>query len=81
VAKKFQKFTPEFREQAAKLVVEAQRLIVEVAREHGLGEATLGNWVKKYRDAHTGEEPPLELSERASERWGKGAGEASGNAA
>ena len=38
---------------------------MEVAREHGLGETTLGNWVKKYRDAHAGEEPPLELPERA----------------
>jgi transposase-like protein len=65
MARKYQKFTPEFREQAAKLVVEAQRPIVEVAREHGLGETTLGNWVRKYRDTHAGEEPPLELSERA----------------
>ena len=56
MARKYQKFTPEFREQAAKLVVEAQRPIVEVAREHGLGETTLGNWVRKYRDTHAGEE-------------------------
>ena len=34
-------------------------------REHGLGETTLTNWVKKYRQAHAGEEPALELSERA----------------
>jgi transposase len=65
MARKYQKFTPEFRDQAAKLVVEAQRPIAEVAREYGLGETTLGNWVKRYRDAHAGEEPPLELSERA----------------
>jgi transposase len=63
--KKYQKYSPEFREQAAKLVVEGQRPIAEVAREYGLGETTLGNWVKKYRDDHAGEEPPLELSERA----------------
>jgi transposase-like protein len=42
-----------------------RRPIVEVAREHGLGETTLGNWMKKYRHTHAGEEPPLELSERA----------------
>ena len=65
MARKYQKFTPEFRDQAAKLVVDAQRPIAEVAREYGLGETTLGNWVKRYRDAHAGEEPPLELSERA----------------
>ncbi len=65
MARKYQKFTPEFREQAAKLVVEGQRPIVEVAREYGLVETTLGNWVKRYRVEHAGEEPALELSERA----------------
>jgi transposase-like protein len=68
VARKYHKFTPEFREQAAKLVVEGQRPIVEVAREYGLVETTLGNWVKRYRVEHAGEEPALELSERAELR-------------
>jgi transposase len=65
VARKYQKFNPEFREQAAKLVVEGRRSTAEVAREYGIGETTLGNWVKKYRLDHAGEEPPLELPERA----------------
>jgi transposase len=65
VARKYQKFNPEFREQVAKLVVEGQRSTAEVAREYGIGETTLGNWVKKYRLDHAGEEPPLELPERA----------------
>jgi transposase len=65
VARKYQKFSPEFREQAAKLVVEGQRSTAEVAREYGIGETTLGNWVKKYRLDHAGEEQPLELPERA----------------
>jgi len=30
-----------------------------------LNETTLGNWVKKYREDHAGDEPALELSERA----------------
>ena len=30
-----------------------------------MSETTLGNWVRAYRDRHAGEEPPLELSERA----------------
>jgi transposase-like protein len=59
------KYSPEFRVQAAKLVVDDQRPVVEVAREYGLGETTLGNWVKKYREEHGGDEPALELSERA----------------
>lgn len=65
MAKKYQKYSPEFREQAAKLVVEGQRSIAEVAREYVLGETTLGNWVKKYRKEHAEDEPPLELPERA----------------
>ena len=59
------KYTPEFRVEAARLVVEGQRSIAEVAREYGLNETTLGNWVKKYREDHAGDEPALELSERA----------------
>ncbi|GLY71713.1 transposase [Amycolatopsis taiwanensis] len=68
MARKYQRYTPEFREQAAKLVVEGQRSIVEVAREYGLGETTLGNWVRKYRDDHAEDESSPELSERAELR-------------
>jgi transposase-like protein len=65
LAKKHQRFTPEFREEVAKLVVEGQRSISEVAREYGLSDTTVGNWVRKYRKEHAEDEPPLELSERA----------------
>lgn len=65
MARRNQKFTPEFREETAKLVVESGRGIAEVAREYGLVENTLGNWVKKYREDHPVEEEPLPLSERA----------------
>jgi transposase-like protein len=36
-----------------------------VARELGIVEGTLGNWVNTYRREHAGEEPPLTLNERA----------------
>ena len=65
MAKKHQKFTPEFREETAKLVVDGQRSISQVAREYGLSDTTVGNWVRKYRAEHAEDEPPLELSERA----------------
>jgi len=65
LAKKYQNFTPEFREETAKLVINGQRSISQVAREYGLSDTTVGNWVRKYRAAHAGDEPPLELSERA----------------
>jgi transposase-like protein len=65
LAKKHQKFSPEFREETAKLVVEGQQPITQVAREYGLSDTTVGNWVRKYRQDHAEDEPPLELSERA----------------
>lgn len=65
MARKPQKFTPQFRTETAKLVVESGRSIAEVAREYGLVENTLGNWVKKYRRDNPVTETPLELSERA----------------
>jgi transposase-like protein len=62
---KYPKYSPEFREEAAKMVVEGSRAIAQVAREYGLSETTLGNWVRAYRETHASDEPPLELSERA----------------
>jgi len=59
------KFSPEYRDEAVKMVTEGSRPIVEVARELGLNEGTLGNWVSKHRIDHAGEEPPLSASERA----------------
>jgi transposase-like protein len=59
------KYSPEFREEAVKMVIETSRPIVEVARENGINEGTLGNWVNRYRKEHAGDEPELELSERA----------------
>jgi transposase-like protein len=62
---KRRKFSPEFREEATKMVIETSRPIARVARELGIGEQTLGNWVSKYRRDHAGEEPALGISERA----------------
>ena len=58
-------FSPEFRAEAVKLVIDSSRPTAQVARELGIGEATLGNWVNKYRREHAGEEPPLDVSDRA----------------
>ena len=62
---KYRKFSPEFREEAARMVVDSSRSIADAAREIGVSETTLGNWVRAYREEHVGDEPPLELSERA----------------
>ena len=47
------------------MVVETSRPIAEVARELGINETSLGNWVRAYRAKHAGDEPPLQMSERA----------------
>ena len=65
MTKKYRKFSPEFREEAARMVVETSRPIADVARELGINETSLGNWVRAYRKEHAGDEPALELSERA----------------
>ncbi len=59
------RFSPEYREEAVKLVIDSSRPIAQVARELGLNEGTLGNWVNTYRREHAGDEPPLDVSERA----------------
>lgn len=42
-------FTPEYKDEAVKLVVNTGRPVAVVARELGVVEQTLGNWVKAYR--------------------------------
>ena len=58
-------FSPEFKEEAAKMVVETSQTVAYVARELNVNETTLGNWVKEDREAHAGDEPALPVSERA----------------
>jgi transposase-like protein len=65
VPRKYKSFSPEFRDEAARMVVETSRPIAEVARELGISETSLGNWVRAYREKHAEDEPPLPLSERA----------------
>ena len=65
MARNRRKFSPEFKEEAAKMVVETSRPIAHVARELNINETTLGNWVKEYRETHADDEPALPVSERA----------------
>lgn len=60
------KYTPEYRQEAARLVIDTGRPIAEVARELNLGEALLGRWVKKERDrTRDGQAADLDVDERA----------------
>ena len=65
MARKYEKYKPEFRYEVARLVVETSRSIANVSREYtGRMRRTVGGWVKKYRATHAAHEPPLELSKR-----------------
>jgi transposase len=58
-------FSPQYRDEAVKLVIETSRPVAQVARELGVNEGTLGNWVNAYRRAHPVAETPLSVSDRA----------------
>ena len=47
------------------MVIETSRPIARVAKELGINQGTLGNWVSACRREHAGEEPPLTVNERA----------------
>jgi transposase len=65
VSRSRRSFSPEYKEEAVKMVIETSRPVAQVARELGINEGTLANWVNAYRREHVGEEPPLSVSERA----------------
>ena len=64
---KRRKYTPEFRERAARLVIETGRPVAHVAAEIGIGEQVLGRWVRLQRQAAAAGDtgPVLDADERA----------------
>jgi transposase len=50
------RFTQEFKDEAVRMVLEGDRTVVEVAREFGIHDTTLGNWVRLYKHQHEGEQ-------------------------
>lgn len=58
MTRKRRKYSPEFKDEAVKMVIETSRPTADVARELDVLEGTLGAWVATYRRAHAGEAPP-----------------------
>lgn len=65
MARQKRSYSQEYRDEAVKMVIETSRPIAVVARELGLLEGTLGNWVNAYRKSHPVEEQPLALPDLA----------------
>ena len=57
-------FTDEFKRDAVGLVIDEGRKVIDVARSLGVGEGTLGNWVRQAR-IDRGERAGLTTSERS----------------
>jgi transposase len=62
---RYQKFDEDFKRGAVQLVLETGKPIAQVARELGINDGTLGNWVAKARRRRSGGDGELGESERA----------------
>ena len=56
-------FSDEFKRDAVALVIDEDRRVIDVARSLGVGEGTLGNWVRQAR-VDRGERAGVTTSER-----------------
>jgi len=59
------KFTPEFKAEAVELLINSGKPIAEIARDLGISDGTLGNWMKAAKKRGEFKEKPLEIDERA----------------
>lgn len=59
------KFSPEFREQVVRAVIDSSRTVASVACEFNVGPEALRSWVNAYRRAHPDVVPAVSEPERA----------------
>lgn len=58
------KYTQEYKAEAVELVISSGRPVAEIARDLGLHEGTLGNWVNAAKRSGSIKEKPLTIDER-----------------
>ena len=58
-------FSPEFKSEAVREVLDSDRSIAEVAKSLGLPPQTLGNWVRAHKESIDSTGKPLTTEERA----------------
>ena len=56
------KYTEEYKAEAVEFVISSGRPIAEVARNLGINEGTLANWVNKAKKNGTVQEKPLDVA-------------------
>ena len=59
------KFTAEYKAEAVELAINSGRPISEIARDLGINEGTLGNWVKTAKKRGEVKDKPLDIDEWA----------------
>jgi transposase-like protein len=59
------KYTQEYKDEAVELVISSGRPIAEIARNLGINEGTLANWVNTAKKSGKLKEKPLNTDERA----------------
>ncbi len=59
------KYTQEYKDEAVELVISSGRPIAEIARNLGINEGTLANWVNTAKKSGKLKEKPLDTEERA----------------
>ena len=62
------KYTQEYKDEAVELVISSGRPIAEIARNLGINEGTLANWVNTAKKSGKLKEKPLDTDERAELR-------------
>ncbi len=65
MVRQYRKFDEDFKSGAVRLVFETGKPIAQVARDLGVNEGTLGNWVAAARRARDDGSGPLSENERA----------------